>query len=52
MFGKKCGHEAVIPFRVRCAKAPGHSGSHGARGLTWGADGKIRFGGRRKTTRR
>ena len=53
MFGmRKCGHETTSPFRVRCTKESGHSGAHGARGLSWGADGKIKFGGGRKGSNR
>ena len=50
---KSCGHAGRAPWgTVKCSKTPGHTGPHGARGLVWGADGKIRFGGGRKTTRR
>ena len=52
MFGKKnCGHESSSPFRVKCSKTAGHSGHHSAKGLRWGADGKIKFGGKGKTGR-
>lgn len=46
MFGKKkaCNHQSTSPFRTRCTKESGHSGKHGARGMTWGADGKIALG--------
>jgi hypothetical protein len=49
LFGsKKCGHEATHPFRVRCTREHGHTGQHGARGLRWGPDGKIKFTGSSK----
>jgi hypothetical protein len=54
MFGSKtktCGHQATHPFRARCTKEAGHNGQHGARGLRWGADGRITFGGRKGTRR-
>jgi hypothetical protein len=44
LLSKKCGYEATLPFRVRCTKPAGHSGRHGARGLSWSSDGKIGFG--------
>jgi hypothetical protein len=51
LFGKKsCGHTGRAPWgTVRCAKAPDHRGDHGARGLKWGADGKVKVGGRKAT---
>ena len=53
LFGtRKCGHEATHPFRARCTREHGHSGQHGARGLKWGADGKIKLGAGRKGTSR
>ena len=51
LFGKKsCGHTGRAPWgTVRCAKAPDHRGDHGARGLKWGADSKVKVGGRKAT---
>jgi hypothetical protein len=47
MFGKKnCGHQATHPFRTRCTRGHGHTGLHSARGMKWGSDGRIKFGGR------
>ena len=43
MFGRKCGHEGRAPWgTVRSTKTPNHGGQHGARGLTWGSDGKVK----------
>jgi hypothetical protein len=48
MFGRRiCGHQATHPFRSRCTREPGHTGQHSARGMTWGSDGRIKFGGQR-----
>lgn len=50
MFGKKtCGHSGRAPWgNVKCSKAPGHAGLHGARGLKWAADGTVKVKGGRK----
>ncbi len=49
LFGTKtCGHKGHAPWgTVKCSKAPSHVGQHGARGLSWGADGKVKVGGRK-----
>jgi len=53
LFGsRKCDHESVSPFKARCTREPGHTGRHGARGLRWGADGKILFTGSARGSRR
>jgi hypothetical protein len=53
LFGKKnCDHQSSAPFKARCAKEPGHRGDHSARGLRWGADGKIKFGGGKSGSRK
>jgi len=52
LFKRKCGYESASPFRVKCSRELGHSGLHSARGMTWGADGRIKFGTGRKGTRR
>jgi len=45
LLGKKtCNHQSTAPFRTRRTKESGHGGKHGARGLSWGADGKIALG--------
>ena len=45
LFGRKCGHQGSAPWgTVRCTKPSGHGGRHGARGLSWGADGKVKVG--------
>jgi hypothetical protein len=46
MIGKKsCGHTGRAPWgTVKCSKTPGHRGQHGARGLRWGSDGKVKLG--------
>jgi hypothetical protein len=47
MLGRKCGHQGRAPWgAVKCSKTPNHGGLHGARGLKWGADGKIKLGSR------
>jgi hypothetical protein len=51
LFGRKCGHQATSPFRARCTKEPNHRGDHGARGLRWGSNGKVKFGSTRKSSR-
>jgi hypothetical protein len=48
---KTCGHAGRAPRgTMKCSKAQGHGGLHGARGLKWGSDGKIQVGS--KGTRR
>ena len=44
--GKTCGHKSSHPFSATCSKPAGHGGKHGARGMSWGNDGRIPFGKR------
>ena len=51
LFKRKCGYESASPFRVKCTRDMGHGGLHSARGMKWGADGRIKFGSARKGSR-
>lgn len=49
MFGPStaaCGHAGRAPWGViKCARPARHSGQHMAKGLRWGAEGKVKLGG-------
>lgn len=48
LFKRKCGNPSASPFRVKCTREKGHSGAHSARGMRWGADGRIKFRGSKR----